>query len=52
MPSGLSKFSTLQAMSPAEPLQDGPFVPSVSYDGDIADTAALERWIVTLSTAP
>ena len=52
LPSGLSKFSTLQAMSPAEPLQHGPYVPSVLYDGDIADTAALERWIVTLSTAP
>jgi hypothetical protein len=52
MPSGLSKFSTLQAVAPAEPLQDGPFVPSVLYGGDIADTAALERWIVTLSTGP
>jgi hypothetical protein len=52
LPSGLSKFSTLQALSPAEPLQEGPYVPSVSYDGDIADTAALERWIVTLATAP
>jgi hypothetical protein len=52
LPSGLSKFSTLQAMSPAEPLQQGPFVPSVFYDGDIADTAALERWIVAVSTAP
>jgi hypothetical protein len=52
LPSGLSKFSTLQAMAPAEPPQEGPFVPSVLYDGDIADTAALERWIVTLPTAP
>jgi hypothetical protein len=52
LPSGLLKFSTLQAMSPAEPLQEGPFVPSVPYDGDIADTAALQRWIVTLATAP
>jgi hypothetical protein len=52
MPSGLSKFSTLQALSSADPLQYGPFIPSVSYDGDIADTAALERWIVTVSTAP
>jgi hypothetical protein len=52
MPSGLSMFSTLQAMALAEPLQDGPFVPNVLYDGDIADTAALERWIVTLATAP
>jgi Peptidase family S41 len=52
MPSGLSKFSTLQALSPAEPLQEGPYVPSVLYDGDIADTATLERWIVTLSSGP
>jgi hypothetical protein len=52
LPTGLSKFSTLQAIEPAEPLQEGPFVPGVLYDGDIADTAALQRWIVTLATAP
>jgi hypothetical protein len=51
MPSGLSKFSTQQAMAPSEPMQYGPFAPSVPYDGDIADTAALERWVTALAAA-
>jgi hypothetical protein len=45
LPSGLSYFSTLQAFSPATPAQLGPFAPDVAYDGDIADTAALEAWV-------
>jgi hypothetical protein len=45
LPSGLSYFSTLQAFSPATPAQLGPFTPEVGYDGDIADTAALEAWV-------
>lgn len=48
LPSGLSRFSTQQAISPAAPLRYGPFVPAIAYDGDIADTAALERWVVGL----
>jgi hypothetical protein len=51
MPSGLSKFSTQQGMAPSEPMQYGPFVPSVRFDGDIADTAALERWVTALAAA-
>ena len=51
MPSGLSKFSTQQAMAPSEPMQYGPFVPNVPYEGDIADTAALERWVTALAAA-
>lgn len=45
LPSGLSIFSTLQAIMSAAPLQFGPFEPSLRYDGDMADTAALEAWI-------
>ena len=49
LPSGLSMFSTLQALSPGSPAQIGPFTPEISYDGDISDTAALEAWIATLA---
>jgi hypothetical protein len=49
LPSGLSMFSTLQAVDPSAPMQIGPFAPEVPYDGSIADTAALERWIAALA---
>jgi hypothetical protein len=49
LPSGLSMFSTLQALSPGSPAQIGPFTPEISYDGDISDTAALEAWIATIA---
>ena len=45
LPSGLSTFSTLQAIMPDAPRAIGPFAPDVPYDGDISDTAALEKWI-------
>jgi hypothetical protein len=45
LPSGLSYFSTLQAFSPLTQPQIGPFTPRITYDGDMADTAALEAWI-------
>jgi len=45
LPSGLSTFSTLQAMDPDSPRNIGPFEPQFEFDGDIADTAALETWI-------
>lgn len=44
LPSGYSLFSTLQAVSGVT-YQVGPFDPTLTYDGDIADTAALENWI-------
>lgn len=44
LPSGYSMFSTLQAIS-GDSKEVGPFAPSLTYDGDIADTAALEQWI-------
>ncbi|ANP45856.1 S41 family peptidase [Candidatus Viadribacter manganicus] len=45
LPSGLSFFSTLQAFSPGSLARLGPFAPGAAYDGDMADTAALEGWI-------
>jgi hypothetical protein len=45
LPSGLSSFSTLQAIDPTQPLHIGPYVPRFPYAGDISDTPALERWI-------
>jgi hypothetical protein len=44
LPSGYSMFSTLQAVS-GDTKSVGPFEPTLKYSGDIADTAALERWI-------
>jgi hypothetical protein len=48
LPSGLSMFSTLQALDPSAPPQIGPFVPAVFFEGSIADTPALEAWVPTL----
>jgi hypothetical protein len=45
LPSGYSMFSTLQSVDSSSPAQIGPFVPVLPYDGDIADTAALEKWV-------
>ncbi len=39
-------FSTLQAVAPGSPYQIGPFEPDLVYNGDIADTHALEAWVV------
>ena len=46
MPSGLSKFSTLQAFAPGEPIRYGPFTPAVPYPADMSDTPALEAWVI------
>jgi hypothetical protein len=48
LPSGLSWFSTLEAVAMDMPAKLGPFTPSVPYDGDIGDTAALEQWVLKL----
>jgi hypothetical protein len=45
LPSGLSMFTTLQAIMPDEPYQIGPFTPADIYAGDIADRDAVARWI-------
>lgn len=52
LPSGLSMFSTLQALSPGSPAQVGPFAPEVAFDGDVSDTAALETWVQNLVSPP
>jgi hypothetical protein len=47
LPSAYSPFPTLQSVvSPSGPERFGPFQPALLYDGDIADTAALEKWII------
>jgi hypothetical protein len=46
LPSGYSMFSTLQSVDSSSPLEVGPFEPSLTYDGDIADAAALEAWVI------
>lgn len=48
LPSGISYASTLQKVAMAAPRQIGPFVPARPYQGDIADTAALEAWVAGL----
>ncbi len=45
LPSGNSLFSTLQSLDPSSPLEVGPFKPALMYDGDIADTPTLEKWV-------
>ncbi|MDQ2879389.1 MAG: S41 family peptidase [Pseudomonadota bacterium] len=48
LPSGFSVFSTLQALAPSAPRRLGPFAPVATFDGDIADTRAVEAWVVAL----
>jgi hypothetical protein len=45
LPSGFATFSTLMALMPDAPPHIEPFVPDLPYEGDIADTAALETWV-------
>jgi len=51
MPSGLSFFSTLQAMSPSSPAQYGAFEPDIFYESNIADTKLLEKWVTEAVTS-
>jgi hypothetical protein len=46
LPSGYSMFSTLESVDPGSAREVGPFDPVLKYDGDIADTAALEAWVI------
>lgn len=48
LPSGLSYFSTLQAISPSSPLEYGSFKPDRQYDGDISDSDALGAWVLNM----
>lgn len=52
LPSGLSSFATLQGLQRADPVNIGPYSPAIEYEGDMADTAALERWVSELAQAP
>lgn len=51
LPSGLMAATTMMALSTG-PIQFGPFVPAIKYEGDIADTPALELWIAQLAKTP
>lgn len=51
LPSGLGRFSVLQKVALAAPREIGPFRPAHRFDGDIADTAALEGWLAMLADA-
>ncbi len=46
LPSGHARFSTMQAWAPGLEDRRGPFVPDHPYPGDLADTAALELWVL------
>jgi hypothetical protein len=46
LPSGYSMFSTLESVDPGSASEVGPFEPVLTYDGEIADTAALEDWVI------
>jgi hypothetical protein len=45
LPSELGFLSTLQEVVMSEPPQYGPFEPKYVYDGNIADTAAVQHWV-------
>ena len=49
MPSGLSTFSTMMAVDVSEPPRIGPFEPQQVFDGDIADTAAVQAWAIAIA---
>lgn len=46
LPSGYSMFSTLESLAPDAPAQVGPYEPALTYSGDIADTPAVEAWVI------
>jgi hypothetical protein len=49
LPSGYSMFSTLESVDPGSPTQVGPYEPALTYNGDISDTAMLEKWVVDVA---
>jgi hypothetical protein len=49
LPSGYAMFSTLQSVDSSSPMQVGPFEPVLTYNGDIADTPALEKWVAEVA---
>ncbi len=52
MPSGLSTFSTMMAVAMSDPPRLGPFTPQSVFDGDIADTAAVQAWATAIAARP
>lgn len=51
LPSGLSTFSTLQAVLIGGDSDIGPFAPAHVYNGDPGDQGALDAWIARLAAA-
>jgi Peptidase family S41 len=49
LPSGYSMFSTLESVDPGSASEVGPFDPVLTNDGDIADTTAVEKWVVEVA---
>lgn len=45
LPSGLGSFSVLGKVGLGATRRLGPFVPTALFEGDMTDTAALERWV-------
>jgi hypothetical protein len=45
LPSGRSDFSTLAVIMTEAPERIGHFAPKFEFEGDIANTADLERWV-------
>jgi len=52
LPSGLAIFSTLQAVDASSPPQLGPFEPAQRFTGDMADTPAVEAWVLAALAKP
>jgi hypothetical protein len=50
LPSGLGTFSTLQKADLGSPAKVGPFEPKYRFDGDIADTEAVKKWVAATVT--
>ena len=51
LPSGLMMTSTVQAYSKVRPRRLGPFIPTIRYNGDPADEAAVEDWMAKVAAS-
>lgn len=46
LPSGIARFSTLQAVGFHLPLRYGPFLPNIPLNVDISDEAGIKKWFL------
>ncbi|HSI19364.1 MAG TPA: S41 family peptidase [Sphingomonas sp.] len=49
LPSGLGAFAVQSTVDLAQPPRVGPFSPHIRYDGDLTDTDAVQRWLVSIA---